>query len=213
MGMQSKDDKRDGGSSEPAPLLRHEPERLQALRDSGLLSSPPSEALRQLTDMTASLFHVPMALVSLVGKDRQHFFCSVGLPIQETHRDESFCAHALHESEPFVVLNTLMDVRFASNPLVTGALNIRFYAGAPIFLKGEHALGTLCILDTSPRSTFKMAERHLLQRLAGIASCILNDSVALAGHLSSSQHEASPVDLEGPVAVAFGPRPPTGSTE
>ena len=67
----------------------------------------------------------------------------VGLPASETPRDLSFCAHAVASNEPLVVDDTLQDIRFASNPLVTSAPNIRFYAGVPLILDDGLTVGTL----------------------------------------------------------------------
>jgi GAF domain-containing protein len=56
-----------------------------------------------------------------------------------------------------VVENALEDDRFADNPVVTGPLNIRFYAGAVLSIQSEFTkksvnLGTLCVMDREPRS-------------------------------------------------------------
>jgi GAF domain-containing protein len=100
------------------------------------------------------------------------FKSRIGLDAQETTRDVSFCAHAVCSRELLNVPDATRDPRFAGNPLVTGAPHIRAYVGVPLFSTAGHAFGTLCAIDTRPRSFF---ERHL-KALSYLAR-ILEDSI------------------------------------
>ena len=82
-------------------------------------------------------------------------------------RDISFCGHAILGDQVFVIENALEDERFADIPLVTGAPDIRVYAGAPIAMPSGNKLGTLCIIDRKPRE-FSEKQRALLKDLAEI---------------------------------------------
>lgn len=106
---------------------------------------------RHIVEYAAAEFDVPICLFSLVGEHEQWFMARVGLKATCTPRDISFCAHAILQPEVLVVEDALLDPRFHDNPLVTGDPNIRFYAGAPVVVEGQ-ALGTLCVIDTRPRS-------------------------------------------------------------
>ena len=119
---------------------------------SGLLDSPPDGAFDRYVQIARYLADVPIALVSLVDEHRQWFKAKVGLDATETPRSQAFCAHTIQEPHVMVVEDATRDARFADNPLVTGQLGIRFYAGAPIQVAGKHRLGTLCVIDTKPRS-------------------------------------------------------------
>ena len=111
---------------------------------------------------------MPIALISLVDKDRQWFKSCVGIDISETPRDISFCAHAVEQRADVVVPDTLLDDRFADNPLVVDGPRVRFYAGAPLLLTNGACLGTLCIVDTRPRqlSAADLASLHDLRDMA-----------------------------------------------
>lgn len=135
----------------PAPMPADEPQRLQALRELLILDTPPEQRFDRIVAFASQEFDVPIALVSLVDRNRQWFKARVGLAACETGRDISFCGHAVVETGTLVIPDTHADPRFADNPLVLGPPHIRFYAGAPLRLPSRHAVGTLCLIDTRPR--------------------------------------------------------------
>ena len=146
--------------------------RLEALRSLGVLDTPSEEQFDRLTRMAKRLFGVPIALVSLVDENRQWFKSRIGLDVTETPRDISFCGHAILGNDLFIIPNAIQDERFADNPLVVNDPNIRFYAGYPLKAPNGEKLGTLCIIDQTPRNLSKedleslvdlasMAEREL----------------------------------------------------
>jgi GAF domain-containing protein len=133
-----------------APVPPDEPARLRALHDTGVLDSAPEERFDRITRLARRVFDVPIALVSLVDAERQWFKSRQGIEIQETPRELSFCAHAIHDDRVFIVPDALTDPRFADNPAVTGEIRARFYAGRPIRMFGRR-VGTLCLVDRRPR--------------------------------------------------------------
>lgn len=102
--------------------------------------------------MAKRLFGVPIALVSLVDESRQWFKSCFGLSASETSRDISFCGHAILGNDLFIIPDTIVDERFADNPLVLNDPHIRFYAGCPLRAPNGSKLGTLCIIDRQPRN-------------------------------------------------------------
>ncbi|MCA1248297.1 GAF domain-containing protein [Massilia sp. MS-15] len=130
----------------------NEQERLALLHELLLLDTPPEERLDKIVAFAASEFDVPVCLISLVDSERQWFKARVGLAACETPRDISFCAHALHSGQILLVPDALLDARFHDNPLVLGPPHIRFYAGAPLICRDGLAIGTLCLIDTRPRT-------------------------------------------------------------
>ncbi len=136
----------------PAPIPDNEDARLNALRELLLLDTPPEERYDRLARFAAEQLDVPIALLSLVDGQRQWFKSRVGLDATETPRDISFCGHAVMKNELFIVEDASSDPRFADNPLVVGAPHIRFYAGAPLSSPSGHHIGTLCVIDTVPRT-------------------------------------------------------------
>lgn len=156
------DVKDDGhGGAVPAELPANEDGRLAALRSYGLLDSLPEDVYDDLVFLASTICETPIALISLVDERRQFFKANVGLPVRETPRELAFCAHAILGDDLFVVDDATKDPRFARNPLVTGAPDIRFYAGVPLTDPDGHALGTLCAIDTKPRELTAMQQRAL----------------------------------------------------
>ncbi len=151
-----------------------EQKRLGALHALGVLDTQPEERFDRITRLAASLFDAPMALVSLVDRERQWFKSAQGVEIAETSRETSFCAHAVSSQELLVVPDTFQDARFSDNPLVTDRPRIRFYAGYPIFASG-HCVGTLCVMDNRPRQ-FDARSMELLRDLASLVETELQAS-------------------------------------
>ena len=133
------------------PLPPNEQERLEALRQYHILDTPPEDAFERITHLTARLLRVPIVLVSLVDEEREWFKAAYGVDTKQFDRDISFCTHTILADEVMVVPDVRDDERFASNPLVTGAPHIVFYAGAPLQNSAGFNLGVLCVIDTAPR--------------------------------------------------------------
>src|SRR5262245_41961341 len=155
---------------------QNEEQRLAVLHDLKILDTPPEERFDRITRLAASIFNAPMALISLVDRERQWFKSTYGLDASETSREMSFCSHAVASQEALVVPDTFQDPRFSDNPLVTGAPRIRFYAGCPIFV-GATCIGTVCVLDSRPRQIDRETV-GLLHDLAALAEIELSKSPA-----------------------------------
>jgi len=146
----------------------NEAARIALLRSLDILDTPPDERFDRLTRLARRLFDVPIATVSLVDSDRQWFKSCIGLSVTETPRDISFCGHTILDDELLVIEDAQADPRFFDDPLVTGDLHLRFYAGCPLTLRNDVRVGAICIVDTKPR-TLDEADRGLLLDLGHIA--------------------------------------------
>jgi len=152
-----------------APIPQNDPERLAVLHALDVLDTPPQARFDHVTRLARRVFDVPIALITLVDRERQWFKSRVGLPATQTPRDVSFCAHAILQDEVMVVPDASQDRRFHDNPLVTGEPHIRFYAGCPLQTPDHVKLGTLCILDRCARR-LEDDDRALLRDLAQMVS-------------------------------------------
>jgi ribonuclease BN (tRNA processing enzyme)/DNA-binding response OmpR family regulator len=152
-----------------APLPDDEERRLRSLHELGVLDTGPELRFDRLTREASSALDVPVALVSLVDQDRQWFKSKVGLDLDETPREIALCAHAILGDDVLHVPDTLLDTRFADNPVVQGEPRVRFYAGAPLTLSDGTKAGTLCVIDFRPRllDADQLAE---LRRLADLVT-------------------------------------------
>jgi signal transduction histidine kinase len=129
----------------------NEAERLDELQGYAILDTPPEELFDEIAAVAALSCAVPIALISLVDRDRQWFKSKVGLETSQTPREDAFCAHTILESEPLVIEDATADPRFVDNPLVRGEPYIRFYAGVPLRTPRGLAVGSLSVIDRRPR--------------------------------------------------------------
>lgn len=143
----------------------NEEERQKALDDLRLVDTPQEERFDRIVQLAQLLFRVPIAYISLVDKNRQWFKSKVGLKVNETARDISFCGHAILQDKTMVVPDALQDYRFAASPMVQGDPFIRFYVGQPLQSPSGQKVGTLCLADREPRE-FNEHQIELLGRLA-----------------------------------------------
>ena len=128
-----------------------EAERLNALEQSGILDTERDPAFDEIVQLVSTLLNAPIAAVNLIAQGRQWFKSEIGLGVREMPLDDSICKFAILEPGGMVVPDMARDPRFSCNPLVTGAPGLRFYAGELLETADGYPIGTLCVLDTTPR--------------------------------------------------------------
>ena len=133
------------------PTPENEDQRIQRLLDLNILDTENEIEFDDLTKIVAEFCDVPICLISLVDKNRQWFKSKIGLDVDETPREISFCQYAIMDEQILEIPDSLEDDRFSSNPLVTGDPKIRFYSGAPLIDNDGFMMGTLCVIDRSPK--------------------------------------------------------------
>ena len=156
-----------------APIPANEAARQARLDGLGVLDTLPQPAFDHITELAAQICNTPVALITLVDRDRQWFKSRLGIEVAQTGRDVSFCGHAIFEpKQVMVVEDASQDPRFADNPLVQGEPQIRFYAGAPIVTEDGQALGTVCVIDRRAR-VLEPAQRAALCSFASLVASLL----------------------------------------
>lgn len=143
----------------------NENNRLKALYAYDILDTLPEVEFDNIVYLAQQICRTPIALISLVDKDRQWFKAKNGLDLTETPRNISFCTHTILEPEHLQVSDTKLDNRFFNNPLVTKNPYIHFYAGVPLLTPSNHKIGALCVMDYVPR-VLEIEQLESLRRLS-----------------------------------------------
>jgi len=138
-----------------------EQRRLAALYSFEVLDTPAEPEFDEVAQLASAICETPIAVVNLVGDGRQFFKAEVGLGVRETPLETSFCAHAILEDDFLQIGDASRDPRFDGNPLVHGETGLRFYAGALLKTEDGSPIGTLCVLDTKPRTLTPLQEQSL----------------------------------------------------
>lgn len=140
-----------------------ESQRLKALESLNILDTLPEQEYDQITKLVSFICDTPIAMISLVDKDRQWFKSKIGADYCETDRKYSFCNIAIQSDEEIMeVSDARDDFRFDGNPLVYGHKKVIFYAGVPLKDKNGLPLGTLCVIDHEPRTLSERQKESLM---------------------------------------------------
>ena len=152
-------------------LIDHENERLAAVRRYDILDTPPDGSFDRITALAASLFKVPISIISLVDHDRVWFKSHHGLEgVTQIGKEPGLCASAIVQNDAWVLENAATDIRSLANPLVAGEFGLRFYAGVPLTTMDGYNLGTLCVIDQEPRA---VTDEQIVQ-LRHLASVVMD---------------------------------------
>jgi GAF domain-containing protein len=187
-------------SSTPTLLLPpDEADRLDTLRTYDMVAAPPERVFAELVELSAHIFSLPIALISIVDAEQVVYKAVHGLPgVPPKPRAETLCSLVVRQNQPVV----LDDVAAARHPFLLSAADIaaqaagiRFYAGAPLRVSPAHSMGTLCVLGYQPR-TFTAEEQHLLEQFAhvvGLAivarhACLVEEGIG-AIHWGIVEHQ------------------------
>ncbi|MGE0349717.1 GAF domain-containing sensor histidine kinase [Hydrogenophaga sp.] len=156
-----------------APPPANEEQRLARLHGLGILDTLPQKAFDDISALAQLICGTPVALITLVDRDRQWFKSRIGVDASETPREVAFCSHAILDAEHVMVVEDMhQDPRFQDNPLVIGDTQVRFYAGAPIVTADGYALGTVCVVDQQARQLHPV-QLDALSKLSGLVADLL----------------------------------------
>lgn len=179
-------------------VSEEESRRLAAVSRYDILDSPPDGAFDRVTWLAARIFNVPVATITIVDQDRIWFKSKYGIEATEIGRDPGLCASAVLQYEPLVVTDAAADPTTLENPLVRGELGLRFYAGAPLTTADGYNLGTLNIIDTTPRSL----REDQVELLRGLAEVVVDElELRLASRRLYRTAAEQGVKLKSPVTL------------
>jgi len=141
--------------------------RLVALARYSVLDTLPEERFDRLTSMVSEVLQMPLAFINFIDQFRVWGKSCVGLAENEGPRDTAFCTWTVLQHGQMIVPDLRLDPRFSDHPLVTGEMQLRFYAGVPLITPDGHAIGTLCVMDRRVR-VFTSREQRLLGQFAAL---------------------------------------------
>lgn len=136
----------------PPEIPSNEAERQKSLESLNILETAIEERFERVTRLASRLIGTPIAAISLIDGNRQWFKSVQGFDATETSREISFCGHTILGDGPFVIEDATKDQRFTDNPIVTGPMALRFYAGIPVRSPEGFKIGSLCVIDREPRT-------------------------------------------------------------
>jgi diguanylate cyclase (GGDEF)-like protein len=151
--------------------LTDESGRIAALNRYGILDTPRETIFDRIAGLVQKAFDVPIAAISLIDNNRQWFKSCIGLDVDETSRELSFCAHTIQAADPMFVSDATLDDRFARNPFVVGTPYIRSYMGVPLCTPDGYNIGSLCAIDVQPR----IFTQDQIQLLSGLGSLVVEE--------------------------------------
>ncbi|ETW09563.1 hypothetical protein H310_00114 [Aphanomyces invadans] len=156
-------------------------------------NAPPEDIYDLLCDLASQALDCKFAVVHILDGNRQWFKSKVTIRESDIGRDFSFCEYPVRKKQAVVVLDTWRDPRFEMNPLVTGPLQVRFLAGAPLFDLDGRCVGAVCVLDSKPRTHLPQAQVALMEKLAHLAMVSMQERrEALSKKLAASSRQVVP---------------------
>ena len=180
-------------AQEASPILNGA--RLEALKRTNLLDSESEPAFDRLTELACIFLDTPVALVSLVDKDRQFFKSARGLPEpwasrRETPLSHSFCKHVVISKRPFVIGDAPQDPVVCDN-LAIPELGVVAYLGIPLFSADGHAIGSFCGIDSKSREW----TRRQIRVMVLLADSVMSE-ISLRSHLQIVEQQKRNIERQ-----------------
>lgn len=169
-----------------------ENKRVEILKKYNILDTPPDGSFDRITQLASTVFKVPIAIISLVDTHRIWFKSHHGITINQIDREPGLCSSAILSNDPYIIENAIEDPRTLSNALVAGDFGLRFYAAVPLQTEENFNLGTLCIIDKTPR-IFGETEKEILKQLASIVMNEMELRLALRNTVSKIKNLSSDI--------------------
>ena len=157
--------------SRELPTAQSETARMLAVRRYNILDTPPDGAFDRITALAARRFGVPISIISIVDHDRIWFKSRHGLPdVEQIDRELGLCGSVILSNDPYILTDARLDARTLANPFAARELGLRFYAGVPLRTTDGHNLGTLCVIDRTPR----LVQQSEIDDLNDLASLVMD---------------------------------------
>lgn len=133
------------------PMPANEEKRLEELYRMTVFDSQPEEEFDEIVEVISRICNAPISAITLIDRDKQWLKAKKGLDIAFTERLTSFCTHTILNNTILEIPDARIDERFAQNPMGVEEPKIRFYAGVPLITSNGYKIGSLCVVDMTPK--------------------------------------------------------------
>ena len=170
-------------STKLAPRPANEDQRVKAVIKTGLIDAPDNTAFQVYCELAKDITGFEYASFSLFDADMQCKIAKVGGDDEKTgskglRHENNICSYVLLDTEPLLMKDMSKDPVWKSHPeFLNGTAEWYGYAGFPVTNKDNFALGTLCMMNRTPKA-LNENQISLIKKITSNIALLIDSQVA-----------------------------------